>query len=99
MLRAQMPVEKGNHAIESGALEKVMKSLTQQFKPEATYFYPENGKRAFLMVFDMKDASQMPSLAERLFMELGAEVSLTPVMNPEDLKKGLEAVMAAKATA
>lgn len=91
MLRVQMSVEKGNQAIQSGKLPQVMSGIMGELKPEAAYFYPENGKRACLMVFDMKDASQIPVIAERFFHELNAEVTLTPVMNAEDLKKGLEA--------
>jgi len=99
MLRVTMPVEKGNQAIQNGTLPKVMMSAMQDLKPEAAYFYPENGKRACLMVFDMKDPSQIPVIAERFFMELNAEVTLTPVMNADDLKKGLEASMMAKSMA
>jgi len=99
MLRVVMPVEKGNQAIQNGTLPRVMMSAMQDLKPEAAYFYPENGKRACLMVFDMKDPSQIPVIAERFFMELNAEVTLTPVMNADDLKKGLEASMMAKSMA
>ena len=99
MLRVAMPVEKGNQAIQNGTLPKVMMSAIQELKPEAAYFYPENGKRACLMVFDMKDPSQIPLVAERFFVELNAEVTLTPVMNADDLKKGLEASMTAKSMA
>jgi len=99
MLRVVMPVEKGNQAIQNGTLPRVMMSAMQDLKPEAAYFYPENGKRACLMVFDMKDPSQIPVIAERFFMELNAEVTLTPVMNADDLKKGLEASMMAKSLA
>ena len=99
MLRVVMPVEKGNQAIQNGTLPRVMMSAMQDLKPEAAYFYPENGKRACLMVFDMKDPSQIPVIAERFFVELHAEVTLTPVMNADDLKKGLEASMMAKSMA
>ena len=99
MLRVVMPVEKGNQAVQNGTLPRVMMSAMQDLKPEAAYFYPENGKRACLMVFDMKDPSQIPVIAERFFMELNAEVTLTPVMNADDLKKGLEASMMAKSMA
>ena len=95
MLRAVMPVEKSNQAIQNGTLPKLLATIMQELKPEAAYFFPENGKRSCLMVFDMKDASQMPLISERFFMELNAEVSLTPVMNADDLKKGLEASMMA----
>jgi hypothetical protein len=91
MLKALMPAEKGTQALQNGTLPKVMNSFIQEFKPEAAYFFPENGKRACLLVFDMQDPSQIPMIAERFFMELHAEVTLTPVMNAEDLKKGLAA--------
>jgi hypothetical protein len=99
MLKVQMAVEKGNQAVQNGTLAKVMDSVMHEFKPEAAYFYPESGKRTCLMVLDLKDPSQIPVLVERFFMELNAEVTLTPVMNAEDLKQGLEASKAVRSTA
>lgn len=96
MLKVQMSVEKGSQALQNGTLPKVMNGFMQEFKPEAAYFFPENGKRTCLMVFDMKDPSQIPLIVERFFMELNAEVTLTPVMNADDLKKGLEAAKVAR---
>lgn len=94
-----MPVEKSNQAVQNGKLQKVVMGAMQELKPEAAYFFPDNGKRSCLMVFDLKDPSQIPVIAERFFMELDAEVTLTPVMNADDLKKGLEATTTAKAMA
>jgi hypothetical protein len=37
----------------------------------------------------LADASDIPSFAEPFFMELNASVELGPVMNGEDLQKGL----------
>jgi hypothetical protein len=42
------------------------------------------------MVFDLKDPSDIPSIAEPLFQSMNAKITLTPVMNAEDLMKGLE---------
>jgi hypothetical protein len=98
MLKIQMPVEKSNQAIQSGNLPKLLERAMQEIKPEAAYFFPENGKRTCLMVFDMKDASQIPIIVEQFFVELNAEVTLTPVMNADDLKKGLAATRAVPAT-
>jgi hypothetical protein len=92
MIKITMPVETGNRGIKDGSLPKLMNSMMEKLHPEAAYFYPEGGKRTALMVFDMKDASQIPTLVEPFFMGLDAEISLTPVMNAADLKTGLEAV-------
>lgn len=42
------------------------------------------------MVFDMKDPSEMPVIAEPFFTELNAKVDFCPVMNADDLQKGLK---------
>ena len=62
--------------------------------PEATYFWPESGKRAGMLVFDMADPSHIPEFAEQLFMNLDAEVEFTPVMNTDDLQRALAKVSA-----
>ena len=89
MLRIVMPVEAGNAAIKDGSLPRTIKALVERLKPEAAYFFPDEGKRAALLVFDMQDASRIPPLVEPLFLGLNAEVRLSPVMSFEDLQKGL----------
>jgi len=42
-----------------------------------------------LYVFDMQDASRIPPIVESLFPGMNAEVRLSPVMNFQDLQKGL----------
>ena len=59
-------------------------------KPEAAYFFPDDGKRTALYIFDLKDVSQIPVIVEPLFQNLHADVSLFPVMNADDVKKGME---------
>jgi hypothetical protein len=90
MLRWTSPVEKGNQAVKDGSLEMTVKWLLEELKPEAAYFFPDDGKRAGQVVFDMADQSQIPQIAERLFQALDATVEFVPVMNPDDLRKGLE---------
>lgn len=93
LMRAIMDVEAGNRALRDGILDKTIKSVVDMIKPEAAYFATENGKRTAYFVFDLKDSSQMPAIAEPLFTELNADVILTPVMNQEDLSKGLQNYM------
>jgi hypothetical protein len=89
MLRWTVPVETGNQAIKDGTLGPMLEALSQQLNPEAAYFWPEDGKRAGLMVFDMADPSEIPQIAEQLFMNFNAAVQFTPVMNTDDLQRGL----------
>jgi hypothetical protein len=94
MLRITMPAAAGNRAIKDGSLPKLMGETMAKLKPEAAYFYPENGMRAALFVFDMKDASEIPPIVEPFFMTMDATVTLTPVMNADDLKAGLQKAFA-----
>jgi hypothetical protein len=43
----------------------------------------------------MADVSQIPAVAERLFLWLNADVEFLPVMTPEDLGKAGAAIAAA----
>jgi hypothetical protein len=90
LLKISMPVEQGNAAAKSGALQRTIQSTMEALKPEAAYFYPEDGKRTAIMVFDMKGSSQLPAMVEPLFENLGASIHVTPVMNAEDLQRGFK---------
>ena len=89
MLKATIPVEAGNTAIKDGTLPRTMQSMMERLKPEAAYFLAEDGKRTALFFFNMQDAWQIPSIAEPLFMGMNASLTIVPVMNGEDLQKGL----------
>lgn len=89
MLKLQMDTESGNRAITDGSLPKIMEKLTERSKPEASYFTAEDGCRTAYLFFDLKDASDIPMIAEPAFMDLKARVTITPVMNREDLGRGL----------
>jgi hypothetical protein len=92
LMRVTIPVEAGNTAVKSGRLPKVMKEQLERLKPEAAYFLADKGLRTAYLVVDVKDASEIPSLAEPFFMEFNASVEFIPVMNADDLKKGLSQI-------
>ena len=94
MLKWTVPVQRGNQAIKDGSIGELLESLAQDLKPEAAYFWPEDGKRAGMMVFDMADPSEIPEIAERLFLNLDAAVEFMPVMNADDLQQALAKVSA-----
>ncbi|SHN43131.1 hypothetical protein [Chitinophaga sp. CF418] len=90
MLRVTMDVIASNKAIKDGTLSEIINSTMDRTHPEATYFTAIDGCRACIMVFDLHDPSDIPSIAEPFFVNLNAKVEFSPVMNAEDLKKGLE---------
>lgn len=92
LLKAQFDTEKGNEGIRSGKLPETLKETVDRLKPEAAYFGPEDGCRTCWMVIDMKDSSEMPATAEPFFTQFNAKVTFTPIMNAEDLQKGLSQI-------
>ena len=90
MLTVRIPVDAGNTAIKNGTLAKTVQAVMQSLKPEAAYFFADNGLRTALFVFNMDDVSQIPVIAEPLFMGMNAALTMIPVMNADDLQKGLE---------
>jgi hypothetical protein len=89
MLKFTLPVEKGNAAVKDGSVGRTMESIMQRLKPEAAYFTTLDGMRGGMIFFDMADASQIVETVEPFFLELNAKTELAPVMNGEDLRKGL----------
>ena len=61
-------------------------------KPEAAYFYAEDGKRSALVFYEMDDASRIPAVAESWFLALNARVEIKPVMVADDLAKAGPAI-------
>ena len=86
LMKVAIPVETGNAAISDGSLGKTIESILADLKPEAAYFAGDNGKRTGFIFFDLKDASQIPAVAEPWFLAFDAHVELHPAMNLEDLK-------------
>ena len=89
MLLAHIPCGPGNRAIEDGSIGPALEKLAATLQPEAAYFFPRNGQRAFLMVFDTDDPSTAVAGMEPLWLSLEAEVELIPVLGAADLKRGL----------
>jgi hypothetical protein len=81
--------EAGNRAIESGRMGAIIGGIVEKFRPEAAYFSTSEGIRTAWFVIDFHDSSQLPSFGEPLFQELKARIEFKPVMNGEELQKGL----------
>jgi hypothetical protein len=93
LLRVSIPVEAGNAAAKAGTLGSTVEKILADLKPEAAYFFPDdNGQRSGSIVFDMKDSSQIPAIAEPWFLAFNAKISLRPVMNPQDLAAAVPSI-------
>ena len=85
MLHVVMPIETANAAIRSGQFSPFVQKVLADLKPEAAYFTETNGVRSGYILFDMKDASQLPAIAEPWFLGLNATITVKPAMTPQDL--------------
>jgi len=92
MVSWKADVEAGNKSIADSSMTALIESLIEKLKPEAAYFYANDGCRGGHLIFDMADSSQIPQIAEPLFQTYKARVEFNPVMNMDDLKKALAAV-------
>ncbi|MSQ27925.1 MAG: hypothetical protein EXR51_07290 [Dehalococcoidia bacterium] len=76
----------------SGKIAQILEKLMADIKPEAAYMYPVDGQRGGHVIVNMADSSELAAVAavaERFWIGLKAHVTMTPVMNAEDLQKGL----------
>jgi hypothetical protein len=86
LMQIAIPVEAGNQAARTGAFGASFQKVLESLKPEAAYFTTgSNGKRGGFIVFDLKDTSQIPAVAEPFFLAYNARVTFSPVMNAQDL--------------
>ncbi len=90
MMKVKVDTEAGSRAIQDGSLPQLMGETLGQLQPEAAYFGPEGGMRTAFIVFDLKEPSQLPALTEALFRQLKATIEVFPVMDQQDLQKGLQ---------
>jgi hypothetical protein len=90
MMKVSIPVEAGNKGVKEGFLPKTVMEFVARAKPEACYFGPQDGKRTAFFFFDLTDPTMIPMSAEPFFTNLNADIELTPVMNLDDMKAGVE---------
>jgi len=86
LLRAILPNEPANTMVRKGTLGSTIERILADLKPEAAYFVAaDSGERCAVVVFDMKESSELPKVAEPWFLALNAHVTVRPTMNPQDL--------------
>ena len=89
MMRARIPVEAGNAALEDGTLPAALQEVMALVHVDAVYIGPDQGVRTAMIFFDMNDSSDIPAITEPFFQKVNAEIELVPVMNQDDLRAGM----------
>jgi len=95
LFKVTFPVESGNESVVNGTLGNTVQSILAEQKPEAVYFFAQDGKRGGILVVDMKDTSEIPAYAEPWFLAFNANIEVHPVMNAEDLARATPTIQQA----
>jgi hypothetical protein len=95
LMKVDMAVDAGNDNIRDSKFGEKMQALLKDLKAEAAYFTTVNGRRGGYIVVNMDDASQLPAMAEPIFLWFKGNVEFIPVMLPQDLAKAGPAIGAA----
>jgi|SRR5580698_4620779 hypothetical protein len=95
LMKMEIPVDAGNAAISDPGFGQKIQSALKEVGAEAAYFASMEGQRGAYIIVNMKDASQIPAIAEPFFLWLNAKVEFIPVMIAEDLVKAAPSIAAA----
>ena len=90
MLIAEMDTDRANKAIKDQTMAQVMAGAMEKLKPEAAFFGAKDGARTGFLIFDLEEPAEIPDVCEPFFQELGAKITMIPVMTFDDVKKGLQ---------
>jgi hypothetical protein len=85
IMLVQFPIEPFNTAARNGTVGAKIKQILDDLKPEAAYFTEQDGHRGAIFVVDVRNSSDIPKLAEPLFLSFNAEVKFRIAMTPEDI--------------
>jgi len=87
LLHVALPNEPFNELARKGEAGPLMRRILEANRPEAVYFTEENGQRGAILVVDVSDPAQVPTLAEPWFLNFDAECHFRIVMTPDDLQR------------
>ncbi len=91
LLDVTFPHEPFNAAVRSGTAGATIGKILEEMKPEVVYFVERDGRRGATIVVNVKNASEIPALAEPWFLNFSADCKFRIAMTPEELQQaGLE---------
>ena len=81
------PVEPFNSLVRNGTAGEIMGRIIESTKPESIYFTELEGHRSVVMVVEVADPSDIPSIAEPWYLNFEANCEFKIAMTPDDLMK------------
>jgi hypothetical protein len=87
LLQVTIPHEPFNSAVRDGSVSEKTIRILDETKPEAVYFTERNGHRTVVLIIELTEASDIPSMAEPWFLTFNADVEFHPVMTLDDLQR------------
>ncbi len=94
MFKIKFPVETFNAHARAGVVGRKIGAIIEATKPESIYFTGNGSGRGAIAVYDVKDGSQAPALAEPWFLTFNAQIEYDLAITPEELgKAGLDEVI------
>ncbi|MEP1575865.1 hypothetical protein [Roseibium album] len=90
MMTFKIPTEAGNKAGARHTIGAAIEKLIADTGAQDAYFYMKDGMRAGTIYFEETDQANLTRFNEPLMESLGAQIDIMPVLNLEDLKRGLQ---------
>ena len=85
LMNVQFPLEPFNTAVRDGTLGRKIQRILEVTKPDSVYFTEQDGKRGATMVVEVKDPSEIPTLAEPWFLTFNAATQFRIAITPQEL--------------
>ncbi len=87
LVKVTIPTEAGNKMIKKPDFPDLMKGILARLKPEAAYYMSLGGQRCAMFFANMESSVQIPAVAEPLWLAMGADVEIVPVMNQDEFNQ------------
>ena len=85
LMNVRFPHVEFNEAVKNGSVGRKLSRIIEQSGPEAVYFTEQDGMRSAILIVNVDDPAQIPSLAEPWFLAFNADVRFRIAMTFEDL--------------
>jgi len=87
LVNVTWPIEPFNSMVRNGTAGEIIGRVIDDIKPESIYFTELEGNRGAVMVVNVAEASDIPSIAEAWFLNFEAFCEFRIAMTPDDLMK------------